>query len=110
MYRPEQKDLVHTYFIWGVSPFTSELDTLLVGTYVFSGGAGRMQLSPKQDMESYDVIIRTEDFAGYAVKQKVWENVAAYKVEKLAPENFTFTSTAEVQVHTQAKNRHRVLV
>ncbi|MFR7875828.1 MAG: hypothetical protein ACLU4J_05170 [Butyricimonas paravirosa] len=37
------------------------------------------------------------------MKQKVWENVAAYKVEKLAPENFTFTSTAEVQVHTQAK-------
>ena len=41
----------------GVSPFTSELDTLLVGTYVFSGGAGRMQLSTKQDMASYDVII-----------------------------------------------------
>lgn len=96
------KGLVHVFYM-GVSPFTSELDTLLVGTYVFSGGAGRMQLSPKQDMESYDVIIRTEDFAGYAVKQKVWENVAAYKVEKLAPENFTFTSTAEVQVHTQAK-------
>ena len=57
------KGLVHVFYM-GVSPFTSELDTLLVGTYVFSGGAGRMQLSPKQDMESYDVIIRTEDSAG----------------------------------------------
>ncbi|MFR5658294.1 MAG: hypothetical protein ACLUDU_10065 [Butyricimonas faecihominis] len=47
-------------------------------------------------MESYDDIIRTS-FAGYAVRQKSVENVAAYKVEKLAPENFTFTSTAEVR-------------
>lgn len=96
------KGLVHVFYM-GVSPFTSKVDTLLVGTYVFNGGQGRMLLEPKQEMSTYDIIIRTEDFAGYAVKQKEWKGISTYKVTKLDPNNFVFRSTAQVQENEQAR-------
>lgn len=76
------KGLVHVMYL-GESPFTSELDTLLVGSYSFSSGKGDLLLQPKQVLPQYSVIIRTEDFAGYTVMEKEWKDVEVYDITKL---------------------------
>lgn len=96
------RGLVHVFYL-GKSPFTSESDTLLMGSYAFNGGKGSMQFEPKQRAAQYTVVVRTEDFAGYTVKEKEWENVDSYSVMKLEPENFEFTTPVPVITNSTAK-------
>ena len=94
--------LVHVFYL-GESPFVSGLDTLLLGTYAFNGGSGEMHFDLQQKADSHTVIIRTEDFAGYMVKEKVWENVGAYEVAQLPATEFTFTPSCNVVDDPESK-------
>lgn len=96
------RGLVHIFYL-GKSPFTSELDTLLVSSYAFNGGKGNMQFEPKQLAAQYTVLIRTEDFAGHMVKEKEWKNVASYSVIKSDPKSFDFTTAVPVITSSTAK-------
>lgn len=96
------KGLVHIFYL-GKSPFTSELDTLLVSSYAFNGGKGNMQFEPKQLATQYTVLIRTEDFAGHTVKEKEWKNIDSYRVMKSDPESFDFTTAVPVITNGTAK-------
>ena len=46
------------------------------------GGADTLTFSLENPKETTDVVIRTEDFRGYMVSERVWEGVEAYLTEK----------------------------
>ncbi|WP_303179448.1 DUF4959 domain-containing protein [uncultured Butyricimonas sp.] len=74
----------------GKNPLTQEPDTLLISSFPIMEGTDTLSFQVQQESESNTVVIRTEDFRGYMVKQKIWENVEAYSTEKLARSQFEF--------------------
>lgn len=81
--------MVHLFYV-GEDPQTKKPDTLLIKSFVPTKGETSTVETFKQSRESYDVVVRTEDFRGYMVKEKVWKNLTPRKIEKynLSVENF----------------------
>ena len=77
-------------FYIGEDPVSKQPDTLLINSFVLYKGADTLQYSFKQNRSKYDIVVRTEDFRGYMVKEKVWKNIEPYKMEKLEPETYDF--------------------
>lgn len=77
-------------FYEGINPLTKLSDTILVTSFPLVKGGDTLLLQVKQSAEAYTVIVRTEDYRGYRVKQKVWTDIAAYTLEKvgLTPSEF----------------------
>lgn len=87
---PEQANgMAHVFYI-GENPLTHEPDTLLMSSFVITAGADTLTFSLKQSGPTNDVVVRTEDFRGYMVKQKIWEKVEAYNTGKLDFSEFDF--------------------
>ena len=80
--------MAHVFYI-GKDPKTQEPDTLLVK--VFKSHPSRYTCFPlKEPAPPNTIIVRTEDFRGYMVKQQVWENIEAYSTALLTPSKFDF--------------------
>lgn len=73
--------MVHLFYV-GEDPVTKKPDTLLIKSFVPTKGETSTVEAFKQSRESYDVVVRTEDFRGYMVKEKVWKNLTPRKIEK----------------------------
>jgi len=85
----DSKGLAHVFYV-GEDPMSKQPDTLLIKSFVLSKGTNSLEITPQQSRPEYDVVIRTEDFRGYIVKEKVWKNVEPLKIEKLATTDFDF--------------------
>lgn len=83
------KGMAHIFYV-GEDPVSKQADTLLINSFVLNKGMDSLLLTPQQSRPAYDVVIRTEDFRGYMVKEKVWKEVAPLEIEKLNPANFDF--------------------
>lgn len=87
---PEQvAGMVHVFYL-GTNPLTQQPDTILMKSFPITQGGDTLLFPLEQKREMNTVIIRTEDFRGYRVRQKIWENVESYQVEKmeLTPNEF----------------------
>ena len=74
----------------GTDPRTGQPDTLLVNSFLIKEGRDTLLFALKQPSSSNTVVIRTEDFRGYMVKQKVWEGILAYNMDKMDPSEYEF--------------------
>lgn len=83
------RGMAHVFYV-GEDPQTHEPDTLLVKSFTFSGGTDTLVYTLKQEAPRNTVVIRTEDFKGYMVKEQVWENVESYNVAKYDSEIIEF--------------------
>ncbi len=81
--------MAHVFYVWQ-NPGTGESDTLLMSSFAIVGGTDTLAFPLKNSGKTNDVVIRTEDFRGYRVKEKVWEDVLAYNVAKLSADRFTY--------------------
>lgn len=81
------KGLAHVFYL-GKNPLTNEPDTILLTSFQIQKGGDTLSFPLKQFNETNTVVIRTEDFRGYMVKEQTWENIAAYKMAQLGRENF----------------------
>lgn len=98
---PQQANgMAHVFYV-GENPLTHEPDTLLMSSFVIMGGADTLTFSLKQSGPTNDVVIRTEDFRGYMVKQKVWQGIVAYNTSKLDPSNFDFEDPDKISVENE---------
>lgn len=80
---PEQvSGMAHVFYL-GTNPLTQEPDTVLLKSFPITEGRDTLICELEQKRDVNTVIIRTEDFRGYRVRQKIWENVEAYQVEKM---------------------------
>jgi lipoprotein len=73
--------MLHVLYL-GKDIDTQQPDTLLLKTYQITKGGDTLVLSLEQKQPSTTVILRTEDYKGYRVGQRVWEDVKMIEYEK----------------------------
>lgn len=71
----------HVFYV-GVNPNTGKSDTLFVNTITLGQGANSQFYTIQQQNEETTVVVKTEDFRGYFVKEQVWENIKSYPTTK----------------------------
>ena len=81
--------MAHIFYL-GTNPLTLELDTILVKSFPILKGGDTLTYPLTQMREQNTIIVRTEDFRGYRVGQKVWPDIETYVSEKfpLTIDNF----------------------
>ena len=90
--------MVHLFYV-GEDPHSKQPDTVLVESFVPTKGETSMIKTFKQIRDSYDIVVRAEDFRGYMVKEKVWANIMPYEIEKqvLSVENFHYPENLSIE-------------
>lgn len=83
------KGMAHVFYL-GKNPMTQEPDTVLVGTFNITEGKDTLSFSLQQKADVNTIIIRTEDYRGYMVREETYPDVASYNTAKLDPSNFDF--------------------
>ena len=85
---PELVEGFANVFFIGTNPMTKKLDTLLLKTVPIKSGKDTLLFSLDKPEATHTVVIRTENFQGYKVKQQIWNNVEAYNTAKLDNSGF----------------------
>lgn len=75
--------LAHIFYI-GKNPLNQQPDTILMKSIALKKGEEKLKFTLQQKAPAHTVVIRTEDFRGYIVKEKVWTDVPAYEREKIS--------------------------
>lgn len=98
---PEGEGLAHVFYV-GENPLTKEPDTLLVKSFAFKAGKDSLNLQTRQEASAHTVVVRTEDFRGYTVKQQIWENVRSYNTMKLDTASFVYSDPERLGIQDNA--------
>ena len=89
--------MAHVFYVWK-NPTTGESDTLLMSSFAIVGGADTLAFPLKNSGKTNDVVVRTEDFRGYRVKEKVWKDIEAYNTAKLNTDRYSFEDPENLSV------------
>lgn len=81
--------IAHIYYL-GTDPLTGKEDTVLLSSINITEGKDTLTYNLKQEKDLNTIVIRTEDYRGYMVREKVFENIASYNTGKLDPSKFNF--------------------
>ena len=83
--------MAHVFYL-GIDPLSGVQDTILIGSFLLEETDGEEVLNYEmaQTIANPTVIIRTEDFRGYMVGERVWSEIESLMKTKLDPSNFTF--------------------
>lgn len=92
--------IAHVFYL-GVNPYTGKNDTILLKDFVIKAGKDTMEFALKQKIENNTIIIRTEDFRGYMVREEVYPNIYAYNTDKLDPSYITFQCAKSIEDETR---------
>ena len=84
--------IVHVFYL-GTDPVTHLPDTLLIDSFFLEetkeeGGFASYKM--QQDIAAPTVVVRVEDFLGYMVDEKVWENIEKMSMKKLDAQYYDF--------------------
>lgn len=93
------RGLAHVFYV-GKNPVTNETDTLLMGSVTLSKGKSSKFFRVTQDVGATTVVIKTEDFGGYFVKQKNWNDVKAYPTQMLSAGDMALSCPKSVEDDT----------
>lgn len=83
------KGMAHIYYL-GTNPLSGQPDTILIKSFNISEGKDTMNFELKQKADLNTIIIRTEDYRGYMVREEKWDNIASYNTDKLDKSKFDF--------------------
>lgn len=81
--------MAHVFYL-GTDPLTGQPDTVLINSFYLEEGKDTLTFNVKQKRDVNTIVIRTEDFSGYMVKEQVFPNIASYNTQKLDKSNFDF--------------------
>ena len=87
--------IIHVFYI-GTNPTTNEPDSILMSSVPITEGGDTLNFVPQQEMESIDVVVRTDSYDGKRVKQIVVEDVPCLLVDTLTSADFRFEFTGEI--------------
>ena len=87
--------LVHVFYL-GTNPLTQRPDTILVMTSPIVEGGDTLNFVLKQTSENNTVVVRTEDYRGYRVKQQIFEGLPALYMDTLKYGDFDFKFTGKI--------------
>lgn len=94
----ETKGMAHVFYL-GTDPVSNLSDTILVNSFLLEQTDGEKSLSfhMKQDIKDPTIVVRVEDFRGYMVNERVWENVQSLVYGKLDVQNFNFLCDRSIE-------------
>ncbi len=81
--------MAHVFYL-GKNPLTGEPDTVLIKSFNLTEGKDTMKFEVQQKSPKNTIVIRTEDFRGYMVREEVYPDILSYNTGKLDPSNFDF--------------------
>lgn len=83
IYKPSKvvTGMAHVFYI-GINPKTGEKDTILVRSFPILATGDTLSFALEQENLKNTVILRTEDFSGYRVRQKIYPNIDAFIPEQ----------------------------
>lgn len=94
--------LAHIFYV-GTNPLTQQPDTILMKSISLKKGEEKLKFTLQQKAQAHTVVIRTEDFRGYIVKQQVWKDVAAYERIQVPGDKLELETNVSVFEDEQAK-------
>ena len=97
---PEATGYAHVFYL-GENPLTHEMDTLWLQTISIAAGGDTLSFSLQQEREYNTVVIATEDFRGYRVKQQIWENVEAYAITQFPSRDIALLDPCNIVVEDE---------
>lgn len=75
--------MVHIFYL-GTNPLTQQEDTILISSFPITQRGDTLNFIQQQERGSNTVIVRTEDFQGYRVRQGIYPDVEVFRAEKWA--------------------------
>lgn len=81
--------MAHIFYL-GKNPMTQKPDTVLVSSFPINAKGDTLFFDVKQNVIKNTVIVRTEDFAGYRVRQEIFPDIESFRFEimTITAENF----------------------
>lgn len=73
--------MAHIFYL-GTNPTTHQEDTILVNSFPILQGGDTLSFVLQQEREKNTVIIRTEDFLGFRVRQEIYPDIDAFRTEQ----------------------------
>lgn len=73
--------MVHVFYL-GINPLTQQEDTILMSSFPITQRGDTLNFVQKQEREKNTVIVRSEDFQGYRVRQEIYPDIDAFRSEK----------------------------
>ena len=89
--------MAHVFYL-GTNPIDNQSDTIWIESFPLTEGKDVRHYTPKQKRMNHTMIIRVEDYRGYIVKERVWEEIHAFNVEKLDPTKFELIYNNSLEV------------
>lgn len=77
-------------FYEGIDPLSKQPALLFIDRIIIRGGEHTLKYSLQQAQDEYTIVVRTEDFRGYTVKEKAYGGIKANYMDLLKPENYSF--------------------
>lgn len=92
----DMKGFAHVFYI-GKDPSTNQPDTILATTINLQQGENSNFIKFEQEMDDYDIVIRTEDFHGYFVQSKEWKGIKSYQTVKFPEDQLKVTCPSSIE-------------
>ena len=73
--------MAHVFYL-GENPLTHRPDTIPVSSFPITQGGDTVKFELDRKLEKYTVVVRTEDFQGYRVKQEIYPDIDAFLTEQ----------------------------
>ena len=84
--------MAHIFYI-GTNPLTGRPDSILMASTPIVEGGDTLNFVLQQKQESTTVVVRTEDYRGYRVKQEIFADLPCLYMDTLTPADFDFRFT-----------------
>ena len=84
----------------GTNPNTGLTDTLLISSITLKKGEASQFFKVDGETTDNTIVIKTEDFRGYFVKTKVWENVKSYPTQLVDSKDMVVTCPLSLENST----------
>ena len=92
--------MAHIFYI-GTNPLTQQPDSILMTSTPIVEGGDTLNFVLQQNQETTTVVVRTEDYRGYRVKQEIFADLPCLYMDTLTPADFDFHFTGTVQTNPE---------
>ena len=86
--------MVHVFYL-GTNPLTHEPDSILLTSTPIMPEGDTLNFQLQQKQETNTVIVRTEDYRGYRVKQEIYPDLPCLYMDTLTTADFDFEFTGD---------------
>lgn len=73
--------MVHIFYL-GINPLTQQEDTILMSSFPITPRGDTLSFVQQQERSHNTIIVRSEDFQGYRVRQEIFQDVEVFHAEK----------------------------